>query len=99
MSTEQTTQRRSGRTNWKPGHALALLGRHTREEAAAAKQAAEDERSNKRKAAEAKSKQKARGIKHAIEIEDALAKEHEKAESAFPRRTSGILNSVPRAKC
>jgi hypothetical protein len=99
MSTQQTTQRRSGRTNWKPCHALALLGRRTQEETAAAKQAAEDERLNKREAAEEKSRKKARGIKHAIEIEDALAKEHEKAESAFPRCTSGILNSVPRAKC
>ena len=95
MSTEQTTQRKSGRTNWQPGHALALLGRRTQEETAAAKQAAEDEKLNKREAAKAKAKKKARGIKRAIEIEDALEKEREEAESAFPRRRSGRLNPVP----
>jgi hypothetical protein len=98
MSTEQAALRKSGRTNWQPGHALALLGRRTQEQTAAAKQAAEDEKLKKREVADEKAKKKVRGIKHAIEIEDALAKEHEEAESAFPRRRSGIWYSVPRAK-
>jgi hypothetical protein len=92
MSTQQATQRKSGRTTWPPGHALALLGRRTQQETAAAKQAVEDGKVKKREAAEAKAQKKARGIKHAIEIEDVLAKEHEEAESAFPRRRSGMLD-------
>jgi hypothetical protein len=99
MSTEQATQRKSGRVTWPPGHALSLLGRRTQEETAAAKQAAEDGKSKKREAADAKAQKKARGIKNAIENEDMLAKEHEEAESAFPRRRSGMLNPVPGAGC
>jgi hypothetical protein len=99
MSAEQAAQRKSGRTTWPPGHALALLGRRTRQETAAAKQAVEDEKLKKREAADAKAQKKARGIENAIEIEDVLAKAHEEAESTFPRRRSGMLNPVPRAEC
>jgi hypothetical protein len=90
--------RKSKRTNtvaWKEGDTRALLGepgRRAPEEIAAARKKAAEERKSKEQAEKAKAKKAARDVHDAAELEDSLAKESEEAESAFPRRLSGMFD-------
>ena len=53
---------------------------------------AAEERKSKERATKVKAKKTALDIQHAAQLEDALVKEREEAEDAFPRHRSGTLN-------
>ena len=87
--------KRASAVAWKEGDTRALFqapGHRAPEEIAAAKMEAAEERKSKERATKAKAKKTALDIQHAAQLEDALAKEREEAEDAFPRRCSGMLN-------
>lgn len=97
MTPQKTSLRKSSRASavtWKEGDTRALFrapGRRSPEEIAAAKKEAAERRKSKEEAAKAKAKKTALDIQYAAQLEDALAKEVEEAEHAFPRRRSGML--------
>ena len=98
MSSEETGRRKSQRkatAAWKDGDTRALFrapGHRTPKEIAASKKVVEKVKSKKQQDAKMKSEKTARGIRWAAQVEDAIAKESEEAEDAFPRRRSGELN-------
>lgn len=60
------------------------------EEIAAAKKEAAEKRKSKEQAIKAKKQKTAHDIRHAAELEDAIAKQRQEEEHAFPRRLSGM---------
>lgn len=63
--------------------------RRTPEEIAAAKKEAAEKLKSKEQAIKAKKRKTAHDIRHAAELEDAVAKQRQEEEDAFPRRLSG----------
>ena len=98
MTPNKTSQRKSKRSSavtWKEGDTRALFrapGRRAPEEILAARKKATEEKKSKEQARKAKAEKTARDIRHASQLEDALAKEGEEAENAFPRRRGGTFN-------
>jgi len=98
MTPEKTRPQKSKRASavtWKEGDTQALFrapGHRAPEEIATAKMEATEEWISKEQAMKAKAKKTALDIQHAAQLEDALVKEREEAEDAFPCRHSGMLN-------
>ena len=98
MMPEKTGPRKSKRASavtWKEGDTRALFrvpGHRAPEEIAASRKKAAEERKSKEQAMEAKAKNAARDIRHAAQVEDALAKKREEMGDAFPRRRGGMFN-------
>ena len=98
MTPNKTGLRKSKRTsaiNWEEGTTRALFrapGRRAPEEIAATRKKAAEEKKSKEQAMKAKAKKTARDIRHASQLEDALAKESEEVDNAFPRRRSGMFS-------
>ena len=86
---------RSTTVNWKVGDTRALLrapGCRAPEEIAASKKKAAEERKSKEQAIKANEKKTARDVHAAAQLEDALVKESEEAEGAFPHSRGGMFN-------
>ena len=98
MTPNKTGLQKSKRTSavtWKEGTTQALFwapGCHTPEEIAATQKKAAEEKKSKEQAMKAKAKKTACDIRHASQLEDALAKESEEVDDAFPCRQSGMFS-------
>ena len=98
MTPKKTGLRKSKRTSaltWKEGDTRALLGassHHTPDKIAATRKKVAEAKKAKEQVKKAKEKKAARDICRASKLEDALVKESEEVDGAFPCRLSGKFN-------
>ena len=98
MTPKKTDLKKLKRTSaltWKEGDTRALLGassHHTPNEIVAARKKAAEVKKAKEQVKKAKEKKAARNICRASKLKDALVKESEEVNGAFPRRLSSKFN-------